>query len=182
MPKLFDKISYLWICFRHLTTSVVYDHSVLFISRRNVIRAPIAKAVFTKILKDQSLMDMWQVDSAAIDVWQLGNEIDERAMEVLRLHNYEIDDHKARQISNKDFFQYEYMLVMDEGELFDLSKLAPVNSKTIRQLLGTFDPSGDIYIDDPYFTKGMKPIIQTLLHCQRSCENFLRQLQLKSKK
>lgn len=175
MPKLLNKISYLWSSIRGLPSGVVYDHSVLFISRRNTIRAPIAKAIFVKLLMERSLSHMWQVDSAAIDVWSIEHGVDPRTLEVLSANNYELIDHKMRQINNNDFFQFEYIMVMDEGELFDVARLAPPKSKAIRKLLGTYDPSGDKYIDDPYFTKGMKPMIQTLEHCRRSCEQFLQQ-------
>ncbi|XP_014282028.1 low molecular weight phosphotyrosine protein phosphatase [Halyomorpha halys] len=148
------------------------DKSVLFICLGNICRSPIAEAVFLKLLKEKGLFDQWRVDSAAIGSWHVGSKADSRAISVLERNNIEIK-HRARQIEESDFHRFKFILGMDEENMSDLKRLAPSNSSAKLQLLGCYDPSGELIIEDPYYTKGEKAFFKTLEHCTRACEGFL---------
>ena len=140
-----------------------------------------AKAVFLRLLKEKRLIERWLVDSAGTMPWYLGSEMDVRTLEVLRNNNYEVI-HKVRQVEMKDFDLFDQMLAMTEDELLDLKRLAPIKSKKSRELLGKYDPTGDKYIEDPYFTKNVKIFTKTLEHCKRCCENYLKTVSEKANK
>ncbi|CAH1401993.1 unnamed protein product [Nezara viridula] len=149
-----------------------FDRSVLFICLGNICRSPVAEAVFRKLLKEKGIFDKWLVDSAAIGSWHIGSKPDSRAISVLERNNIEIN-HRARQIEESDFHKFEFILGMDEENMSDLKRLAPPNSKAKLHLLGSFDPSGELIIKDPYYTKGEKAFHKTLEHCTSACEGFL---------
>lgn len=152
--------------------AATFDRSVLFICLGNICRSPIAEAVFRKLLKEKGLLDKWLVDSAAIGSWHVGSKPDSRAISVLKQNNIETN-HRARQIEESDFHKFEFIFGMDEENMSDLKRLAPPDSKAKLQLLGSFDPHGELKIKDPYYTKGEKAFHTTFEHCTRACESFL---------
>ena len=124
------------------------DNSVMFICFGNICRSPMAEAVFKKILEEHSVLSKWLVDSAGVAPWFIGSEIDPRTVHVLRQSGYEFT-RRAKQVEAKDFLVFEYMLAMDDECLFDLERMAPSESKGKLQLLGSYDPTGNLFIDDP---------------------------------
>lgn len=64
----------------------------------NICRSPIAEGVFQKTVNDLHLSDHWEIDSAAIGAWHVGNPPDWRAIDTLKNHNVPYSNH-ARQVS-----------------------------------------------------------------------------------
>ena len=54
--------------------------------------------------------------------------------------------HKARQIQESDFHTFDYILCMDKSNLRDLNRIRPAGSKAHVDLLGSFDPEGELII------------------------------------
>lgn len=50
----------------------------------NICRSPMAHAVFEHLLRDNEKEEEWEVDSAAIGSWHVGNQPDRRALKVLK--------------------------------------------------------------------------------------------------
>jgi len=54
--------------------------------------------------------------------------------------------HKARQLKQRDFTSFEYILCMDEENLRNINMVKPPNSTAHIGLLGEFDPEGESII------------------------------------
>ncbi|CAH1390309.1 unnamed protein product [Nezara viridula] len=156
------------------------SRSVIFVCFGNICRSPMAEAIFRKMLEERGLGEKWEVDSAGVATWFIGSCPDPRAISALSSRNYTIT-RRARQVTDNDFNYFEYMLAVDDDILADLERMAPDDAKSKRELLGNYDPSGDLFIDDPYFTKGDKEFLKTLDHCKRCCEGFLKRVVYGSK-
>ncbi|CAH2050728.1 unnamed protein product, partial [Iphiclides podalirius] len=122
----------------------------LFICLGNICRSPIAEGVFQKTVNDMGMGDKWEIDSAAIGGWHVGNPPDWRALDTMKKHNVPYNN-CARQITSEDFNHYDYIFGMDESNMRDLKKRAPQGSKAKLLLFGDFDPQGDRIIRDPYY-------------------------------
>ena len=63
----------------------------------NICRSPIAEGVFIKTVKDAGQADKWEIDSAALGSWHVGNHPDYRALDVMKKHHVNYSN-RARQV------------------------------------------------------------------------------------
>jgi low molecular weight phosphotyrosine protein phosphatase len=129
-----------------------FKHSILFVCYGNICRSPMAEMIFQQIVKERGILQDWYIDSAATSGWHIGDSPDSRTINILKKHypNTQVT-HKGRKINEKDFYDFEYILCMDEDNLRELKKIKPKNSKAIVKLLGSYDPQGELIIEDPYY-------------------------------
>lgn len=93
----------------------------------------------------------WSVDSAAIGGWHVGNSPDHRALSTMKKHGLKYTN-RARQITNKDFEDFDYIFGMDRENMEDLERLQPKGSKAKCLMLGDFGlEKSDKIIKDPYY-------------------------------
>ncbi|XP_055587166.1 low molecular weight phosphotyrosine protein phosphatase 1-like [Uranotaenia lowii] len=149
----------------------------LFICLGNICRSPIAEAVFLKTINDAGISANWEVDSAAIGGWHVGNQPDHRALSTMKKHNLPYDN-RARQLGTKDFEHYDYIFGMDKENMTDLKQMAPYKSKAKLLLLGDYDTEapGKI-IRDPYYDQGSDGFEQCYVQCVRCCKGFLEKVE-----
>lgn len=76
------------------------------------------------------------------------------------------------QIKQADFNEYDWIFGMDHENIKDLNSQKPENCRAKVTLLGSYDPSGDIIIRDPYyvchflaFVKSKKVRWKYILNC-----------------
>ena len=55
------------------------------------------------------------------------------------------------QITESDFNYFDFILGMDDENIFHLERMKPVDCKAKIRLLGDFDPQGEKIIRDPYY-------------------------------
>lgn len=65
----------------------------------NTCRSPIAEAVFKNYVKKMELTDYWEVDSAALELYHIGESPNERAIDILAKNGIDDYDHVARFVS-----------------------------------------------------------------------------------
>lgn len=116
----------------------------------NICRSPIAEAVLQDAVSKAGVASEWEVDSAAIGGWHVGKSPDHRALKTMSNHGLPYSN-KARQITKRDFEEFDYIFGMDKENIKDLSDLKPSNAKAKILLLGDFDPKGERIIRDPYY-------------------------------
>jgi len=146
--------------------------SVLFICLGNICRSPIADAVFRHLVKENELESEWDIDSAAIGSWHVGDQPDPRAVKLLKLKGIKYS-HAVRQIKQADFERFQTIFGMDEENISKLKSLAPANFKGQILLLGSFDPEGELIIRDPYYDNDDKGFYKCYDQCVRDCKAFL---------
>lgn len=100
-------------------------------------------------MKKKSVQRDWEIDSAAIESWHVGNRPNPRAVAVMEKYRLAYDN-RARQITTDDFHKFDYILGMDDYNVEDLNEIRPDDAKAQVYLLGDFDPSGERTIRDPY--------------------------------
>lgn len=98
---------------------------VLFVCLGNICRSPTAQGVFQKLVDDAGLSDKIIVDSAGTGDWHIGKGPDARAIAAAGTRGFLLDSLIARQVTTKDFEQFNYVLAMDSSNLGNLKRMRP---------------------------------------------------------
>lgn len=122
--------------------------SILFVCMGNICRSPSAEAVFRQKAKSLSLT----IDSAGTIGSHAREKPDHRAQKAGVARGYSFDKIKARKVTVKDFQQFDLILAMDEQNVKDLMKVAPVEySNKIQLFLDYAENFEDTEVPDPYY-------------------------------
>ncbi|XP_076620349.1 low molecular weight phosphotyrosine protein phosphatase [Colletes latitarsis] len=148
---------------------------VLMVCLGNSCRSPIAEAVFCNQLEKMSLCNFWEVDSAALLQYHVGKNPEPRAMATLKQNGITHYTHTARQITKEDFYKFDWIFGMDTGIVYDLYQMQPENNQAKIELLGKYDPNGELNIRDPLFDSDSSGFEKAFEQATRSIKAFLEQ-------
>ncbi|KAH8360123.1 hypothetical protein KR093_010869, partial [Drosophila rubida] len=142
----------------------------------NISRSAMAEAVLGDIIRKSGLQSEWQVDSAAIEGWHLGEKPDPRALNVLGHHKIKYNA-CARRLDIDDFEKFDYILGMDQSNMASLKLLKPHHSNSKLLLLSDFlfGFQTNRVIEDPYYDIGEASFEKIYEQCNYACSNFLKQ-------
>ena len=146
----------------------------------NICRSPTAQGVLSKLVASRNLEDVIIVDSAGTGSWHLGESPDSRSMQAASLRGYDLSKLKARQISDTDFSEFDYLLAMDKSNLSDLKRLCPDPYKHKLQLLLNFGSSSELSVPDPYYNENSSfEIVLDLI--EDACKEFIEHIMIEHK-
>ena len=135
-----------------------------------------AELIFKKLVEERGLKLSFNISSFGTSDCEEGNGIYPPAKSTLERHNVS-GWHVARQISKKDILNNDYILVMDNYNLFDLLDIAGESSgEKILKLRAFTGDNRDI--DDPWYTRDFERAYNEI---EEGCIKFLEYL-LKEKK
>jgi protein-tyrosine phosphatase len=123
---------------------------VLFVCLGNICRSPTAEGVFRQQVKEAGLADRVVVDSAGTGDYHIGERPDPRACWAASRRGYDLAPLRARQVSRDDFFEFDYVLAMDEQNMRALMGLAPEGHAHKVKMLTDFSSSNESSVPDPY--------------------------------
>lgn len=126
---------------------------VLFVCLGNICRSPTAHGVFQKQVDDASLSELITVDSAGTAAWHEGKAPDPRSTSAAKRRGYDLSVLRARQATTDDFYQFDYVLAMDNSNLDNLMDIAPHDGKTrpVLFLPNYSQQFSEIEVPDPYY-------------------------------
>ena len=107
----------------------------------------------------------WKVESAGTGSWHVGEQPDERAIEIMRKYKIDITYQRARQFSPYDFEHFDLIFAMDSANYNDILKLAQSEEekKKVRLILNESLPDSNSGIPDPYYDdNGFEQVFQLL--------------------
>lgn len=126
---------------------------LLFVCLGNICRSPAAEGIMKSLVKSRGLDDSYEVDSAGIGSWHVGQLPDQRMRRHGAAHGYRFDS-RARQISPADFSRFDYIIVMDSDNYRSVKSLAGSQGDMSKVLMMadflTSHPRNH-YIPDPYY-------------------------------
>jgi len=122
-------------------------HRILVVCLGNICRSPLAHGIFESLLNDDFF-----VDSAGTGAYHIGNPPDSRSIAVAKKNGIDISHQKARQFKPSDFDDFDFIYVMDQQNLTDVTSLARNNNdlKKVRLLCDIEELEG-IDVPDPYY-------------------------------
>ena len=98
---------------------------VLFICTGNICRSPTAEGVFRHAVASAGLQKKILIDSAGTHDYHVGHPPDRRTQLAATQRGYDLAGLRARQVTGKDFVQFDYIVAMDLDNLSELRRLAP---------------------------------------------------------
>lgn len=152
---------------------------VLFVCLGNICRSPMAEGVFKHLLEKEGLAGKILADSAGTSRYHVGSPPDAR-MSGVALSNGITLNHKARQLSFGDFYDFHYIVAMDRSNFTDIISEKPINDDHRAKivLMRDFDPKPeDRDVPDPYYG-GSDGFINVYNILYRSCTEFLNHIKV----
>ena len=123
--------------------------SVLFVCLGNICRSPSAEAVFRQLVEEAGLSDRVRIDSAGTGNWHVGQSPDERATAAAKRRGYDLSTLSARQVSEEDCLEHDYVVVMDTNNYETVKRSCP--TANVHRLLD-FAPDQKVRdVPDPYY-------------------------------
>lgn len=98
-------------------------HTVLFICLGNICRSPAAEGIMKTLVEKAGLQDEFEIDSAGIGGWHVGQLPDSRMRKCGAEHGYNFNSH-ARQFQKSDFARFETIVVMDNENYRAITSMA----------------------------------------------------------
>jgi protein-tyrosine phosphatase len=130
---------------------------ILFVCMGNICRSPTAEGVMRSLLAEQGLDQVIELDSAGTGDWHVGAPPDHRATAAAAARGIPLEG-AARQVTVRDFEEFDLVLAADRANLSDLRTIAPAGTEHKVRLLREFDPASegapDLDVPDPYFGGG----------------------------
>lgn len=124
---------------------------LLFICHGNICRSTMAEFVMKDMAAKAGLADKLYIDSAATSREEIGHDVDPRTRQKLKENGVPCGHHKARQITPEDYEEFDYLIPMDEENLYGMRRiLGESKMDTTRLLLSFAGKSRDIA--DPWYT------------------------------
>jgi protein-tyrosine phosphatase len=131
---------------------IMAKHRILFVCLGNICRSPMAEGIFRRAAEDQGVLDLFEIDSAGLGHWHVGQAPDPRAQNAVRNRGIDISGQSARQVEHDDFARFDLLLAMDGQNYQELVELAPSDARHKIRLLLDFAPQAAATdVPDPFF-------------------------------
>ena len=125
---------------------------VLFVCLGNICRSPMAEGTFRHLVETRGAGDRFQIDSAGMGSWHVGEPPDARAQAAAHRRGIDISTQRARRVAGDDFEHFTAILAMDDGNRSELLRLAPRIHQAKVRLFLEFAPGADgLEVPDPYY-------------------------------
>lgn len=150
--------------------------SILFVCLGNICRSPAAQGVMQALL-DERGDNRITVDSAGTGGYHIGDLPDNRMRIHARYRGYDLT-HRARKFRTTDFDDFDLIVVMDNANLRDVSRLArTLDDEAKIVCMGSFVDLATSYdyIPDPYYegSDGFELVLDLLENGTRNLYNQL---------
>lgn len=142
---------------------------VLFVCHGNICRSPMAEFVFKDIVAKNGRSSEFLIESAATSTEEIGNDMHYGTRTKLREEGIPFTRRAARQITAADYDKYDYLIAMDEENLYYMNRRWNNDPDGKISLLLEF-AGKTREIADPWYTGNFD---QTFLDVQEGCEALL---------
>ena len=145
---------------------------ILFICHGNICRSVAAKMVLKQMAREQGRRDL-AIASAAATREEIGNDIYPPMKKALLAAGYECEWHAARQTVRADYEQWDYIIGMDDENLWDMKHIYGGDPEGKLTLLMDWAGYPGREIDDPWYTRDFTGVIRQI---EDGCRGLLRSI------
>ena len=145
---------------------------ILFVCHGNICRSPMAEFVMKELVRRAGREHEFLIESAATSREEIGNDIHYGTRTKLREMGIPFRRRAARQITNADYDEFDYLVAMDDENEYYMNRWwAPDTDHKIVRLLSFAGKSRDIA--DPWYTGNFDQTYEDILE---GCTAFLEKL------
>ena len=90
---------------------------ILFVCHGNICRSPMAEFIMKDMVRRKHLENRLEIDSAATSREELGNPVYPPARKKLAENGISCDGHRARQMTQADYDDYDLIVCMDQRNI-----------------------------------------------------------------
>lgn len=151
--------------------------TILFVCLGNICRSAAANGIMDEIVIREGLEDKISVDSAGTYGGHRGELPDARMRAAAANRGYNLH-HRSRKIEEEDFYNFDYIIVMDDMNYESVSRLAPERKyldKVYRFVEFCSSHPQWSYVPDPYYEgrEGFELVLDLL---EDGCEGVLKRV------
>ena len=164
---------------KHLNSKMIKKgkHTVLFICLGNICRSPAGEGIMKSLVEKAGLSDEFEIDSAGIGNWHVGQLPDSRMRKCGAEHGYDFNSH-ARQFKKSDFDRFDTIVVMDNDNYHAITSMASCQAdkdKVVRMADFLTHHRQYTTVPDPYYGDYSDfELVITLL--EDACQGLLQSL------
>lgn len=153
---------------------------VLFICHGNICRSPMAEFVLKDMVQNAEKYEIpslssqeFFIASAATSTEEIGNPVHPGTRNLLRRYGISTEGKYARQMTKKDYKEYDYLIGMDQWNIRNMLRICGEDPQhKICRLLDFTDHPRDIA--DPWYTGDFETTYQDVLE---GCRALVRKLE-----
>ena len=126
---------------------------ILFVCLGNIIRSPLAAALFERAAQEAGLGAEYEADSAGTANYHVGEAPDSRMLRTAARRGFEYTN-RARQLKPNDLDSFDLIIPMDLENKEDIEAIASKQKQRAKiRLLREFDPqaNGAVAVPDPWY-------------------------------
>ena len=123
---------------------------ILFICHGNICRSTSAQYVMQFLVDEAGLTKDFYIDSAATSREEIGNSVYPPMKKTLKGHGIPCEGHRARQMTMRDYEEFDLLIGMDRENMRHLAYLFPNDPMHKIHMLGEYSSGKEI--DDPWYT------------------------------
>lgn len=125
---------------------------VLFVCLGNICRSPTAEGVFNSLIKSEALEHFISCDSCGTSSYHIGEAPDPRSQLAAKKRGIDLSQIRSRQLHQQDYYEFNYILAMDENNLSHILEDKPSNAEAkISRFLAYSKNFEELSVPDPYW-------------------------------
>ena len=145
---------------------------ILFVCHGNICRSPMAEFVMKDLVRQAGLESQFHIESAATSTEEIGNPVYPPARRKLAEHGISCEGKRARQLTNGNYDQYDFLIGMDRANLRNMHRICGGDfAGKLHLLMDYTDRPGDVA--DPWYTDDFETTWRDVLE---GCQGLLGQL------
>lgn len=145
---------------------------ILFVCHGNICRSTMAEYVMKHLVKEAGVSADFYIDSAATSTEEIGNGVHHGTRRKLAQVGIPCGDHRARQVTWKDYEEFDYIIGMDNANIRNLRRMLKNDPDgKISRILDYTDRPGKVA--DPWYTGDFDATYRDVLE---GCQGLLKKL------
>ena len=145
--------------------------NVLMICHGNICRSTMAEMVLKHLVRQRNIADLFYIDSAATSREEIGNGVHYGTRRKLAEVGIPCEDHRAKQVTKKDYDKFDYLIVMDTNNVRNLNRIIGSDPDCKVYKLLDFTERQGASIADPWYTGNFDETYDDVVE---GCEGFFK--------
>ena len=142
---------------------------ILFVCHGNICRSPMAEFVMKDMVEKAGLEWKFEIASAATSTEEIGNPVYPPARRELAAHGISCKGKTARQITRRDYDDFDYLIAMETYNLRNIRRIIPEDPEGKISLLMAHAGTGED-IEDPWYSGNFSKVYGQI---ERGCAALL---------